>query len=139
VTNLQVIGGLPCVAYRQDSGGAIFFSRSYDAAGTTWHYPVVAWQREGASAGPTHLTLAQFDGHAALAVVDSRDGTLWYTEATDPLENQWQLPLCVASYTQQHVVSSPVSLLNLNGVAAMVHDDFLDFTTVQLRVTRLYR
>lgn len=137
--DLQVINGLPCVAFTNNSDGNVYFVRANDADGSAWHFQVIAWQRAGVAAGPQRLALAQLDGRAALAVVDGSDGTLWYTEATDPTANQWQTPIVAASYIPQHVVASNPSLLELGGVAALVHDDYFDLANIELWVTRVYR
>jgi PKD repeat protein len=138
-SDLQVIDGIPCVAFG-NSTSVVYFSRAQDENGAGWNPPTIAVQRPSSSYNIAEVSLAEFDGHAAVAFNDANDASLWYAEATDPTGIQWDVPIIIGPYTYGDLINSKPSLLNLNGTAGIVYSYFTGASaSFQMRISRRYR
>ncbi len=139
-TDLQLISGVPCMAYTGAATSVVYFARAKDLAGAAWWGGQIAARRPAGSINPSAVTLAEFDGHAALAITDQNPDWLWYVEANDPTGMHWGWPEVIAPWDVDSTVTGKPSLLNVNGLAEMVYYSYDTATaSSSLYLSRKYR
>ena len=97
-------------------------------------------QRFGPDLWTSGISLAEFDGHPAIAYYESYEYVITYCEAADESGFYWETPVTVAPELDADFCLNMTPLFNLGGFAAVgIAFQQTTPTKAQLRVYRYYR
>lgn len=125
---LQVVAGVPCVAYSYLATADLRFVRAFDADGSLWGFITPP---DSAGAVGTYASMALVAGRPVIAYLNGGGGYVAYVAADDDQGSDWGTP----QYFPPPGNTTDMSICAVNGNAAI---SYINVNTNKLTYAKLY-
>lgn len=123
-----MIGGKPAFSAYDETRHGLVFMRARDAAGTSWHAPILVDATPGSG---LYTSLAEVGGMPAISYINETSHSLRFARALDAEGATWGAPVTVVAGD----VGNYTSLASIGGAAAITYTTATDGSLRYIRAT----